>query len=70
MACVAGSLCYARRWGGDKDRLSSVLLDIVPNAKDLDAIDFRIDLYPDMDSLRSYISGTAAEIAKPIIDAL
>ena len=55
---------------GDTDRLTSILLDLVPSAKDLDAIDFRIDLYPDMDALRSYIRGTAAEIAKPLIDAL
>jgi len=55
---------------GDSDRLRHILLDLVPSAKALDAIDFRIDLYPDMDALRSYIRGIAAEIAKPLIDAL
>lgn len=55
---------------GDSDRLISVLLDLMPSAKDIDAIDLRIDLYPAIDALRSYIRGTAAEIAKPLIDAL
>jgi len=40
---------------GDSNRLSSILLDIVPNAKDLDAIDFRLDLHPDIEALRSDI---------------
>lgn len=55
---------------GDNDRLSSILLDIVPNAKALDAINFRIDLHPDMDSLRSHIQAVGARIAKPLIDAI
>jgi hypothetical protein len=53
---------------GDADRLTSILLDIVPSAKDLDSIGFRIDLYPDMRALANDIGGTAAEIAKPLID--
>jgi len=53
---------------GDSDRRISILLDIVPSAKDLDAIDFRIDFYPDMDALTSDIGGTAAEIAKRLMD--
>jgi len=55
---------------GDNDRLSSILLDIVPNAKDLDAIDFRLDLHPDIEALRSDIRFKGAWIAKPLIDSL
>ena len=55
---------------GDSDRLISILLDLVPSAKDLDAIDFRIDLYPDMRAQANDIDATAARIAKPLIDAL
>ena len=55
---------------GNNDRLSSILLDIVPNDKDLDAINFRIDLYPDMDSLTAHIQAVGARTAKPLIDAI
>ena len=55
---------------GDSDRLINILLDIVPNAKDLDAIDFRIDLHPEMRELRSEIEAGGAWIATPLIDAL
>ena len=55
---------------GDSDRLINILLDIVPNAKDLDAIDFRIDLHPEIRELRSDIQAKSALIAKPLIDAL
>ena len=55
---------------GDTDRLRHILLDIVPNAKDLDAIDFRSDLHPDIDALSGDIEAGGARIAKPLIDAL
>jgi len=55
---------------GDNDRLRHILLDIVPNAKDLDAIDFRLDLHPDIEALRSDIRYRGVWIAKPLIDAL
>ena len=55
---------------GDSDRLVNVLLDIVPNAKALDAIDFRIDLHPDIRTLTGDIQAGSARIAKPLIDAL
>ena len=54
----------------DGMRLATRLLDIVPNAKDLDAIDFRLDCYPRIDELRSDIAAEGARIAKPLIDAL
>lgn len=54
----------------DNDRMSAILLDIVPSAKALDAIDFRINLHPEIDSLRSLIQAAGARIAKPLIDAL
>jgi len=55
---------------GDNDRLRHILLDIVPNAKDLDAIDFRLDIHPDIEALRSDIRLKGAWIAKPLIDSL
>jgi len=55
---------------GDNDRLRHILLDIVPNAKDLDAIDFRLDIHPDIEALRSDIRFKGAWIAKPLIDSL
>ena len=51
-------------------RLATRLLDIVPSGKDLDAIDFRLDLHPDIRALRSDIEAGGARIAKPLIDAL
>jgi hypothetical protein len=50
--------------------LATGLLNIVPSAKDLDAIDFRLDLHPCIDALRSDIEARGARIAKPLIDAL
>lgn len=51
-------------------RLVTRLLDIVPSSKDLDAIDFRLDLHPDVRALRSDIEAGGARVAKPLIDAL
>ncbi|WP_320043582.1 hypothetical protein [uncultured Desulfobacter sp.] len=51
-------------------RLATRLLDIVPSAKDLEAIDFRLDLHRDIRVLRSDIEAGGARIAKPLIDAL
>lgn len=48
---------------GDRIRLSNTLLDIVPTPKDLDAINFRLDLHPDIRALSSDIRVRAAEIA-------
>lgn len=50
--------------------LATRLLDIVPSAQDLDAIDFRLDLHPGIEALRSNIEAGGARIAKPMIDAL
>jgi hypothetical protein len=50
--------------------LATRFLDIMPSAKDLDAIDFRLDLRPDVARLRSDIEAKGARIAKPLIDAL
>lgn len=54
----------------DSMRLATRLLDVVPSAKDLDAIDFRLDLHPGIDALRSDIEAEGARIARPLIDAL
>ncbi|MBK5915565.1 hypothetical protein [Rhodocyclus purpureus] len=54
----------------DGMRLAMRLLDIVPSAKDLDAIDFRLNLHPGIDALRSAIEAEGARMAKPLIDAL
>jgi len=54
----------------DGMHLVTRLLDSVPSAKDLDAIDFRLDLHPDIRALRSSIEAGGARIAKPLIDAL
>lgn len=48
---------------GDRMRLSNILLDIVPSGKDLDAIDFRLDLHPDIDALSSTIEAKGARLA-------
>ena len=48
---------------GDRIRLSNILLDIVPSGKDLDAIDFRLDLHPDIDALSSAIEARGARLA-------
>lgn len=50
--------------------LVQCLLDIVPTAKDLDAIDFRLDRYPRITELRNEIQTEGARIASPMIDAL
>lgn len=50
--------------------LATRFLDIVPSAKDLDAIDFRLELHPDVGRLRSDIEAKGARVAKPLIDAL
>lgn len=50
--------------------LATRLLDIVPSAKDLDGIDFRLDLHPGIGALRSAIEARGAGIARSIINAL
>lgn len=48
---------------GDRFRLSNILLDIVPSGKDLDAINFRLDLHPDINALSSAIEAWGAWLA-------
>lgn len=43
------------------------LLDIVPSAKDLDAINFRLDLYPEIEALSSDIEAQGARLAKSLL---
>lgn len=43
------------------------LLDAVPDAKDLDAIGFRLDRFPEVRALRSAISIKAAAMAQDLL---
>lgn len=54
----------------DRNDAINVLLDIVPNGKDFDSVDFRIDYYPKIDALCNDIAAKAAQIAKNLIDEL
>lgn len=54
----------------DNQRLVMRLLDIVPTAKDLDSIGFRLDLYPAIDALSSDLEAEAATIAQSLSDTL
>ena len=55
---------------GDGMRLAMRLLDIVPSAKDLDAINFRLDRHPGIRALCADVEAGGARLAKPLIDAL
>lgn len=55
---------------GDRIRLATRLLNVVPSARDLDAVNFRLDLHPEIRELSNEIAARAARIAKPLIDEL
>ena len=54
----------------DDMRLIGRLLDLAPSAKDLDAINFDLDRYPEIEAIRVLIRAEGALIAEPLIDAL
>lgn len=69
---VRHRLAELRRIGSDGNdmRLAMRLLDIVPSAKDLDAIDFPLDRHPAIDVLRSSIEALGARVSKSLTDVL